>query len=299
VFLERAFQQFALAKFPGTWTGDEQNAQFPSLLPDAIDPCLSGGLLAGFSADEATTQARWFDPPEQAALERAHDLLVKHRPDLGRMPRPVRLNALMYRPLAFTVLEWRAAQEIAQREYNSCIDAIARWRLAQKEFVSLCEQGILKTVLRPLCGGEFSDVVSTGGWRLEEYLLRFITFQMDPNLPFHADVNLPNNQWIFVTRESLLVALAKVRRSHGVEEPVLNGHYETEFMCLMRKTIASLGISQSNQPKKSVVESIIRQHWDLPFPRSNIAITQMASFIRLAQGRDGLNNKRKETSAKG
>ena len=295
VFMEQALAKLAIAEFGNKWTGEEPTIRLPELLPDALHPHFSGLILNALMGDISNAPAQWFDHPSRAVLERADDLLAVHRPELNRLPRRPGIFGLgASRPLSFTYLEWTAAQEVVQKIYDECLESITRWLELQKVFVSLCERGKLKIVLRGLGGGDFSEAVPRSQWRLENYLLRFISFQMDPGAPFDGELWSAGNKWIFVTADSLKAVLSEYSRvvvSNDEHSP-----YESELLQHMRRVSLAVEMSAENPPKKSVVEAMLRQMWQSNKPLSNRDVETMASHIRPLASREGMITRKSRKS---
>lgn len=289
IFMKRAIEVLAHAKYGPAWTGEEPITQLPELLPQALHPMYFNGLLGPAAAAESEEPVQWFDPPSRAVLERADDLLSLHRPDLNR---PSRfggiLGGLGPRPLRFTVREWKIAEDLAKKERDDCLDALGRWFDLQKDIVAFSESGLLVSRLRPVEGGEFSAPVATSSWRCERYAVRFIMFMMHPTQPFNVDTNRHEWQWIFFTRASLKLALAKIqsRPTSQIDDgPV----YESELLQHMRVVSKALGMTAESPPKKEVVEEAIDRLWDENVPLSRSNVKSMASFIRPLASRGGRN----------
>lgn len=287
--MKRAIEVLAHAKYGSAWTGEEPITQLPELLPQALHPMYCNGLLGPAAAAESEEPVQWFDPPTRAILERADDLLFFHHPDLNR---PSRfggiLDGLGPRPLRFTVREWKIAEDLAKKERDNCLDALARWFDLQKDIVALCESGLLVSRLRPVEGGEFSAPVSTSSWRCERYAVRFIMFMMHLTQPFNVDTNRHEWQWIFVTRASLKLAVAKIH-SRSTSQIDDGSVYESELLQHMRKVSKALGMTPESPPKKEVVEEAIVRLWDGNVPLSSSNVKSMASFIRPLASRGGRN----------
>ena len=286
VFMERAVNELALAKYGSDWTGDEPATRLPELLPDAFDP-MRYNLLSGIdAANNSDEPAQWFDPPVRAVLERADDLLFQHRRDLVRPPRFMGLLSVSgLRPIRFTIRDWRIAQE-----RDECMHALIRWFDLQKDIVSFCEGGLLVSRLRPVDGGEFSDPLPTSFWRCEKYAARFAFFMMHPAHPFKTDSNRQEWQWIFFTRASLRLALAKIRGANPSPASDSVQSYESEFLQHMRKVSLALAMNAQNPPKKVQVEEAIVRLWEGEKPLSKPDVAHMASFIRPLASRGGRNS---------
>lgn len=288
-FMERAVQELARAKYGSVWRGDEPHTKLPELLPDALHPRLYNALCDPEVADNSSEPVQWFDPPRRDVLERADDLLFRNRSDLAR-PSSFggMFGGLGPRPLRFTIREWKIAQVLAKKERDECLEALGRWFDLQENIVSLCESGVLESVLRPQIGGDFSPVLPKAHWRTEKYSVRFVTFMMHPLAPF-STASPQDMQWIFFTRASLRRAVAMLRNQNNVPPPASNEAYASEFMQHMVHVVLSLGITAENQPKKAVVEEAVRDLWKGAVPLSNSDVTSMASMIRLQESRAGRN----------
>lgn len=283
----RAVHQLARAKFGSEWTGDEHATRLPEPLPDCLDPEHYNALLHPESRTESAESAQWIDPPSRAVLERAYDLLITHRPDLQKPPRMFGLLGFPPRALRFTVREWKIAQNIASTERSICRAAQLRWLNLQALFVSLCESGIIETKLRPVDGGEFTEVLPRAYWRTENYGARFFTYMMDPERPFRTNNQPQGMLWIFSTETSMRRAIATV--SGGREAGADGAAYASEYMRHMAVVVSVLGITAEHQPKKTLVETAVRDLWAGPVPLSNSDIKNMAGFIRSQASRAGKN----------
>jgi hypothetical protein len=131
----------------------------------------------------------------------------------------------------------------------------------RRKIVEFCEAGILKAVLRPRAGGEFSDVLPPALWRLEAYHARFDTFLLHPGHPFAPYCKCDERQWIFFDRTSHDAALDKllpltVTRSDQAHTP-----YISENMQLLFDIITKLGVTADNQPKSEEAIAMAKQLW--------------------------------------
>ena len=289
VFMERAIDELARAKYGSNWTGKEPLTRLPESLPDAFDPMHHNALWNPKATNESDEPVQWFDPPPRAVLERAYDLLSLHRPDLEKPSRFAGFfGGLTSRPLRFSIKEWKIAQGLAKKERDNCLEALGSWFDLQEETVSLCERGVLESVLRSVEGGNYSSVLPKSHWLTEKYSVRFVTFLMHPVSPFSS--NLPHEmQWIFFTRVSLRRAIALLRNQNGVSPSASGELYASEFMQHMTRVVSKLGITAAKQPKKAVVETTVRDLWTGSTPLSQTDVRSMASLIRSQESRAGRN----------
>jgi hypothetical protein len=215
VFMRRALHELGKAKYGAKWIGDEPTMQLPKLLP----PCVE------YSArwNDATEPALWHEQPPRKVLEYAHDLILKHRPDLAmkRVPRGLAAG-LVPLPIPFTIQQWKAAQAIVQAAHDVAREAVFRYLDLLGHIVSLCESGTLETKLRPLTGGAFSPLLPTSHWNTENYVERFVSYRMHPDQPFWSNAPHDEMHWIFVTRKSLKASISKLMPVEQVVSSVVD-----------------------------------------------------------------------------
>lgn len=279
VFLLRACEKIGAAFYGSEWTGKERTTVIPELLPDALDPAFGRAMLLADPDENAKLPAQWYDQPSRAVLVRANDLLARRHPERSRFAYSGLIGAMV--PIVFTYAEWREAQAEARTDYDAAMSARIRWLEVQQIVKKHCESGELRTYLRKVEGGDYSQALPRSWWRTENYFVRFITFMMHPVHPFVIDLPAVEYQWIFVDAGALERIVVKLGRKAGnLDSPT--GVYESEYMQCMRDVSAALKISVDNMPKKVSVEHEIPNHWRGPGTLSDRQVKAMASFIRSA-----------------
>ncbi len=289
VFMKRALDELAKAKFGEKWGGEEPFAQLPEPLPDAFKPTPVNALMPRTSSNDDCIAAEWIDTPARSILERADLVLAIHRPDLQR---PWRYNALFNmsaerRPISFTLLEWKIAQAIIVDERETSLEKLRRWWDLQKAFVQCCVSGDLNTALRDVRGGAYLTVPAEN-WITEAYSSRFTTFTMHPEFPF--EMRATGMQWIFVEKRLLDKLVAKLTR---IAESSCDRHpakiYKSEAQRHMEFVSGKLGISGDRPLNKEEVKQHIIDLWPGPDRLSEAEAGYMATFIRPRSAKAGKN----------
>jgi hypothetical protein len=191
MFLLRAVNEVGHAMYSDGWTESEYLATIPRLPEDWV------------SADSNI-------------LKRANQMLIEHRPDLGRQPIPrgTKLPLAGDRGVNFTVEEWKAARELDQQQIMESKSALERFERVARQLVAWLASGELTSVLRQLPGGAVKHWVTSDQWITERWWLRFVRGQMRPYSPFEApkvfDSRYP--QWIFVSKDSLNACCRSLRQ---------------------------------------------------------------------------------------
>jgi hypothetical protein len=170
--------------------------------------------------------------------------------------------------------------------------AISRYFQLSQDVVSLCESGILETVLRPRLGGEVAEIPCSH-WNTEDYLDRFVQFTMHPEDPFWSNGPEGEVQWIFVTKKSLKVAVATLRADNG-NSPVNTDQIEySPYLSHMIAVSQHMKPSPQDTRKIDEFKDTIRAMWKGDGELTPTKIDSMATFIRYPEAEAGGGRKRK------
>jgi hypothetical protein len=173
VFLGRAVHAMGKSMFGADWTGDE--------------PCRD--LMRGMPV--IPERSGW-----RAKL--AHDLLVKHHPELNRQPRKPYQHSF-----EFTGNEWMTAVMIVKKHNEEQMPGISRFSEVRDKIIQLAEAGFLITAIREKVGGDPTPI-RRSWWNSERIRDRFDYCHLRPDDPYGLGIGSDPYQWIFVTRESLM-----------------------------------------------------------------------------------------------
>jgi hypothetical protein len=193
VFLARAVHEIGRTNMKDEWTGSEPTTEHIPRLP------------TNFGLGQY--------PPAPHHLERAHRLLMKHRPEFNRTP----LEWGKWGPpsITFSNEEWEAAVELSKDEERRTLPYAQRFRTVQSEIVRQCEAGDLASFYRWDTTGQMLPIPREW-WNTDRWQPRFAMCRINPRDPMSIGIAGDNFCWIFLQRSSLDLFLAS-RRSDSVQ----------------------------------------------------------------------------------
>jgi hypothetical protein len=291
VFLGRAYHRLGRAKFGDAWTGFEPRTVLPELLPDAIEPYAGLRIIPFCDVEEKPKdpQAEWYDPPSRRQRTYALDLLYKYRPDIRSSPQGFIIGHSNAAP-GFTLTQWKVAQGLNRKQYHQSEQSIQRNQQLTKAIAELLEGNILVSMLRPLGGGEFSAELPAWVWRTENFGYRFTKWTMLlPEKLAAGTERGREQQFIFVSRDSLIKAEAKLNAIRGVSIPAPRNGYQSEILQFLQQVSNACGMSHDKPPKKAVVEKAIINLWPFTERPGATELKYMASFVRPLHARNAKN----------
>lgn len=200
VFLARAVHALGRNTYGLLWTGREPLPQ-DNLLPEFTDP--SSGPLS------MTGSPHWIK-------RRLNDLLARKKPESGRQ-----IMALQRRtdPAPFSYGEWAAAIKLAREEDTPLAEGVRRMQTIQATLRAAFVGGELKSYLRAVKGGGFSEALPGWVWNTENLRPRFTMCRMNPNEPFSIAFAGDNFHYVYVDAEDL----QKMLQPKPVENGLLAG----------------------------------------------------------------------------
>ena len=201
VFLARAVHEIGQTIMKDEWTGSEPTTEHIPCLP--------------------TTFGLGQYPPPPHHLERAHRLLMKHRPEFNRTP----LEWGKWGPpsITFSDEEWEAAVELSKQEEQQTLPYVQRFLAVQHKIVEQCEAGKLISFYRWDATGRMFPI-SREWWNTDLWQFRFIKCEINPKEPMSTAFDGYNFCSIFLTRDSLDLFLNSCppdRAARRVEHTIL------------------------------------------------------------------------------
>ena len=178
--------------------------------------------------------------------------------------------------------------ELSADDREEAEDARRMWGAVKNEIAKQCLEGRLLTAVRPIEGGEITDL-KPEMWNAENLERRFSRCQMSWETPF-AKLPFPGTHWIYLKRESLDNYLAG--QPHGITATQTPIHM-SPYIKLMLHVVEFLNITPDNQPKKAdVMDAIRKAHWTGEKPLSKAEIEWMATLIREPESKLGRARKK-------
>lgn len=260
IFFARAVHAIGPAMFGDQWSGDEPTNKHVKLLP------------------EYAARARL------ARHSEAYDVLRRHRPELA--PEPVK-RWQAPPSYDFTREQWDAARALVQTEH----ERVGRFWRVREEIARACEAGRLKTVLRPVRGGDMTEV-SAASWNTDNLGPRFTCCQMHPLHPFSTGFAGEGFCWIFVEKESLEHFLAD---QPFAVPPIETDVHLSPYLKLVLNVAKKLDVTPDNQPKIEEIKAALRDTWTGdPDDLKERLVGPMATIMREPESRRGRANPKKK-----
>lgn len=185
----------------GSWPRDSSTHVFLAGAIDAIGKAMygqewRGSLDVGLQLEPALPL--WDMDGSFPETFRAHALLAKHRPELGRKP----FKGAVHGVKELSGEEWQAAREVVKQLNKDKLAGVKRFGTVRQTIIRHAEAGTLHTASRPIPGGQYTPIPAWW-WNSENLHPRFEMCQINPQDPFGNGFAGQGYCWIFVTRESL------------------------------------------------------------------------------------------------
>jgi hypothetical protein len=209
VFLLRAVQEVGSAMFPGEWTGQEFRGTQPTELP----PWHNANEDDHQRAD-ALLRSHPNEPQSKPVLG---DIYSNLRPIVG-----VRVGVdVDHRPNE----RYEAARELSCKLLTDAAPGVARFETTIAKIAEWLRSGELISALRPASGGAMGQSLTPDWWQTERWMNRFFVGKTNLRDRFRNSLGSPNDEWIFLTRQSLnkcLRSLLPIDRTLSVETRATN-----------------------------------------------------------------------------